>query len=200
MVENRRLDYELLQRWIAYMAKSTDKYHPKDLAGLDQGATSRRAAADAITAVARTGDARKPLPRHYDNAPPPSRLKNPKPDDVPKSAETRKPRIRPAAPTTTAAAKPAATNGGRRRRDGSFGGGGGEPLRRAWGGGGGVSPVKKLADEFQAEVVRVMLARKDLDDETSDHRKSRRHQEKKRQQTERVHYQRRLLPQLRPAP
>ena len=30
VVESRRLDYELLDRWIKYMAKPTDKYHNKD--------------------------------------------------------------------------------------------------------------------------------------------------------------------------
>ena len=30
MVNDRRLDYELLDRWIKYMAKPTDKYHNKD--------------------------------------------------------------------------------------------------------------------------------------------------------------------------
>jgi hypothetical protein len=30
VVEQRRLDYELLERWIKYMAKPTDKYHNKD--------------------------------------------------------------------------------------------------------------------------------------------------------------------------
>ena len=30
MVENRKLDYELLQRWIKYMEKPTDKYKYKE--------------------------------------------------------------------------------------------------------------------------------------------------------------------------
>ncbi len=30
VVETRRLDYELLDRWVKYMAKPTDKYHNKD--------------------------------------------------------------------------------------------------------------------------------------------------------------------------
>ena len=30
VVESRRLDYELLDRWVKYMAKPTDKYHNKD--------------------------------------------------------------------------------------------------------------------------------------------------------------------------
>ena len=30
VVENRKLDYELLDRWIAYMAKPTDKYKFKE--------------------------------------------------------------------------------------------------------------------------------------------------------------------------
>ena len=53
---------------------------------------------------------------------------------------------------------PAAGGGGRGGSDGAGGGG--------RGGRGGVNPaVKKLADEFQANVVRVMLARKDLTEE-----------------------------------
>ena len=30
VVEERRLDYELLERWIKYMGKPTDKYHDKE--------------------------------------------------------------------------------------------------------------------------------------------------------------------------
>ena len=30
VVNDRKLDYELLDRWIKYMAKPTDKYHNKD--------------------------------------------------------------------------------------------------------------------------------------------------------------------------
>ncbi|MES1257232.1 MAG: PSD1 and planctomycete cytochrome C domain-containing protein [Acidobacteriota bacterium] len=30
VVESRRLDYELLERWVKYMGKTTDKYHNKD--------------------------------------------------------------------------------------------------------------------------------------------------------------------------
>ena len=30
VVENRKLDYELLERWIAYIGKTTDKYHDKE--------------------------------------------------------------------------------------------------------------------------------------------------------------------------
>ena len=30
MVEARKLDYELLDRWIAYIGKTTDKYHEKE--------------------------------------------------------------------------------------------------------------------------------------------------------------------------
>jgi hypothetical protein len=82
VVESRKLDYELLQRWIKYMEKPTGKYKSKD----DWQGMMKRAAA---------------------------------------------------APAT--------------------GGPGGD---------GAVNPeVKKLADEFQANVVKVMLARRDLNDE-----------------------------------
>jgi hypothetical protein len=84
VVEARKLDYELLERWIAYMAKVTDKYHEKD-------------AWQAMMKVA--------------------------------------------------AKAPQVTEGGGR-------------------GGNRTNPeVKKLAEEFQAEVVKSMLARKDLNEE-----------------------------------
>ncbi len=102
VVESRKLDYELLERWIAYMAKTTDKYHEKD----------------AWQAM----------------------MKN------------------------AVAAPAGATRGGRGGGGGGAGGGGGRG-GRGGGGGGGNAAVKKLADEFQADLVKIMLARKDLDEE-----------------------------------
>jgi hypothetical protein len=90
VVESRKLDYEILERWIAYMAKPTDKYHYKE----------------AWQALMKK-------------------------------------------------AVPAAAGGG-----GGRGGGG-----RGGGAGGGNQEVKKLAGEFQANVVKVMLARRDLNEE-----------------------------------
>jgi hypothetical protein len=98
VVEARKLDYELLDRWIAYIAKTTDKYHEKE----------------AFQAL-----------------------------------------MKKAVPA------PAASGGGR----------GGNPMGNAMGEGrsggrGGANPeLKKLTEEFQANVVKMMLARKELDDE-----------------------------------
>ena len=90
VVEARKLDYELLQRWIKYMEKSTDKYKYKE----GWQAFMKRAIAS-----------------------------------------------------------PSPGEGGRGGRGGR-------------GGNGSVSPeVKKLADEFQANIVKVMLARRDLNEE-----------------------------------
>jgi mono/diheme cytochrome c family protein len=104
VVESRRLDYEILERWIAYMAKTTDKYKYKE----------------AWQAMMKK-------------------------------------------------ATPAAGGGGGRRGGGGggggFGGGGAAGGGRGAGGGGGNAAVKKLADEFQANIVKVMLMRRDLDEE-----------------------------------
>lgn len=111
VVESRKLDYETLERWIAYMAKPTDKYHYKD----------------AWQAMMKK-------------------------------------------------ATPSAGSGGGRRGGGAAGGGGfagggggaaagGGRGGRGGAGGGGNAEVKKLADEFQANVVKVMLLRRDLDEE-----------------------------------
>jgi mono/diheme cytochrome c family protein len=87
VIEARKLDYELLDRWIAYVGKATDKYHEKD----------------AFQAL-----------------------------------------VKKAVPA------PAAGGGGRGGR----------------GGRDSVNPeVKKAAEEFQAAVVKALLARKELDDE-----------------------------------
>jgi hypothetical protein len=96
VVESRKLDYELLERWIKYMEKPTDKYHYKE--------------------------AWQALMKKATPAP--------------------------------------AGGGGRGMGDGGGGGRGG-----AGGRGGGNQEVKKLADEFQASVIKVMLARKELTEE-----------------------------------
>ncbi|MDR3703494.1 MAG: PSD1 and planctomycete cytochrome C domain-containing protein [Candidatus Sulfopaludibacter sp.] len=100
VVEARKLDYELLMRWIKYMEKPTDKYHYKD----------------AWQAMMKK-----------------------------------------------AVAAPMGGGGGRGGGGGGFGGGG----RRGGGGGGGnVNPeVKKLAGEFQANIVNVMLEHKEIEEE-----------------------------------
>ena len=91
VIEARKLDYELLERWITYLAKTTDKYHEK---------------------------------------------------------ETFQALLKKAVPVPAG------------------GGGGGRGGRGGGGEGRGVSPeVKKVAEEFQANVVKVLLAKKELDDE-----------------------------------
>jgi cytochrome c553 len=109
VVENRKLDYETLERWIAYMAKTTDKYKYKEA----WQAMMKKAA-------------------------------------------------------------PAAPGGGGRRGGGGggggggdLGGGGGRGGRGGAAGGAANAEMKKLADEFQANVVRVMLMRRDLDEENA---------------------------------
>jgi mono/diheme cytochrome c family protein/cytochrome c553 len=104
VVEARKLDYELLMRWIKYMEKPTDKYHYKD----------------AWQAMMKK-----------------------------------------------AVAAPMGGGGGRGGGGGGFAGGGGGGGRRGGGGGGGnVNPeVKKLAEEFQANIVKVMLEHKEIDEE-----------------------------------
>ena len=103
VVESRKLDYELLDRWITYIGKTTDKYKDKE----------------AFQAY----------------------LKKAQP----------------------------AGGGGRGGRGGGGGGGGmGGPGGRRGGGagpGGANSELKKLTDEFQADVVRVMLERKEINEE-----------------------------------
>ncbi|SPE41835.1 conserved exported hypothetical protein [Candidatus Sulfopaludibacter sp. SbA3] len=103
VVESRKLDYELLMRWMKYMEKPTDKYHYKE----------------AWQAMMKK-----------------------------------------------AVAAPMGGGGGRGGGGGGFGGGVGGGRRGGGGGGGNVNPeVKKLAEEFQANVVKMMLARKELDEE-----------------------------------
>jgi len=101
VVENRKLDYELLQRWIAYIGKTTDKYHDKE----------------AFQAF----------------------LKKARP----------------------------VTGGGGGGRGGGGGGMGGPGGRRGGGGeaSGPNAELKKMADAFQADLVRVMLERKEINEE-----------------------------------
>jgi mono/diheme cytochrome c family protein len=98
IVEARKLDYELLERWIAYMGKTTDKYKSKEPF---QAAVKRASSA------------------------------------------------------------PAGGRGGRGMGGGMPAGGG----RGGADGRGGNTEIKKLAEDFQNNVVRVMLARKDLNEE-----------------------------------
>jgi hypothetical protein len=91
VVENRKLDYELLERWIAYIGKTTDKYHDKE----------------AFQAF-----------------------------------------LKKARPAT------GGEGGGR----GGHRGGDAEPSAPN-------TELKKMADEFQADVVRVMLERKEINEE-----------------------------------
>jgi len=101
VVESRKLDYELLERWITYMGKTTDKYHDKE----------------AFQALMKK-------------------------------------------------ARPATAGGGGGRGGGGGGGfGGGGRGGRGGTAGGANAELKKMADEFQADVVRVMLERKEINEE-----------------------------------
>ncbi|MGO9259809.1 MAG: DUF1549 domain-containing protein [Bryobacteraceae bacterium] len=109
VVESRKLDYELLERWTKYMEKPTDKYHYKDAW---QAMMKKAAAAPA-------GGGRGGVPFG-----------------------------------------PGGGGGG------GFAGGGGGGGRRGGGGSrGGNAEVKRLADEFQDNVVKVMIVRRDLNEE-----------------------------------
>lgn len=148
VVENRKLDYELLDRWIAYMAKPTDKYKYKYKDAWQ--AMMKRATAAPGMGGGRGGR---------------GGVTPAAPDATPKAAtET----------ATAEAPKPAAPAGGAPGGivgafggggGGGFGGGGGGRRGGGGAGGGGNAEVKKLADEFQENVVKVMLARKELNEE-----------------------------------
>jgi hypothetical protein len=126
VVEARKVDYELLQRWIKYMEKTTDKYKYKE----PWQAMMKRAMASPAGGRGGRGMGAG------DNG--------------------------GATPSADAAAGVAAGGGG--GGGGGFAGGGGFGGGRQ--GGGSVNPeVKKLADEFQANIVKVMLARRDLNEE-----------------------------------
>ena len=139
VVETRKLDYELLERWIEYMEKPTDKYKYKEA----WQAMMKRT----LAAAARR-----------------------------RSRGTRR-RQRPATPLQPMPRRRRACDRSR-ARGGAGGSVGAFPAARRCGGsvaaadaaaagrrGGGNAEVKKLADEFQENVVKVMLARKELNEE-----------------------------------
>ena len=153
VVEDRKLDYELLDRWIAYMAKPTDKYKYKEA----WQAMIKRASATPDAGGVRGGrggvaatDAAAPKPEAA------------KAEDV--KPEAPKPEApKPEAPKEDAPKAAAGASGG---IVAAFGGGGMGGRRGGGGtGGGGNAEVKKLADEFQENAVKVMLARKELNEE-----------------------------------
>ncbi len=167
VVENRKLDYELLERWIKYIEKPTDKYKYKEA----WQAMMKRTLAAAATGGGRGGRGGVgggAGPGVGAPPPPTASPSTPASAPVPASAPAT-PTVAEHAPTppiaseskpelATAVAPPPATTpapgggiGGRR------GGGGGA--------GGGNAEVKKLADEFQENVIKVMLARKELNEE-----------------------------------
>ena len=148
VVENRKLDYELLDRWIAYMAKPTDKYKYKQA----WQAFIRRATAAPGTGGGRGGRGGV-TPAVTSNKPP----------EAEAMAEAAKPAPEAAKPTTESAKPDAPAAGKPGGIVAAFAGGGGG--RRGGGAAGGNAEVKKLADEFQENVVRVMLARKELNEE-----------------------------------
>jgi cytochrome c553 len=127
VVESRKLDYELAQRWIRYMEKPTDKYKFKEA----WQAMIKRAAASPGGRGGGRGMGAPP-------ATPPPATNN---DGGDNAAGGGVPPVAPAA---------AGGMGGRGGRGGA---------------GGGNAESKRLADEFQANVVRVMLARKELNEE-----------------------------------
>jgi hypothetical protein len=169
VVENRKLDYELLQRWITYMGKPTDKYKFKESwqamikragasgAGRGRGAAPAKPPADTTsTADAAASGAKEPSmagsPSAETNSA--SAGHSDKPDTAaPASGGAAAKAVKDSAGPAVAATEegtPAAIGGGRGGR-----GGANAPNQEA----------KRLADEFQANVVRVMLARKDLGEE-----------------------------------
>ena len=151
VVENRKLDYELLERWIKYMDKPTDKYKYKE---------AWQAMMKRTMAAAAAGGGRGGRGAAAGGAAPGEAAPQPPPPSTPASAPAQPAATEPAPPppATAAAAAPAPPAGG---FPGGMGG------RRGAGGGaaGGNAEVKKLADEFQENVIKVMLARKDLNEE-----------------------------------
>jgi hypothetical protein len=152
VVENRKLDYELLQRWIKYMEKPTDKYKYKEA----WQAMMKRTLAAAAAGGGRggRGGATPPPAAAPATAPAPATKVEPDPCNRSRAGRPR-PESMPATPTAPGAPStpPVAGGGGGGRR-----GGGGAA-------GGGNAEVKKLADEFQENVIKVMLVRKDLNEE-----------------------------------
>ena len=170
VVENRKLDYELLDRWIKYMEKPTDKYKYKE-AWQAMMKRTLAAAAAGNGRGGRGGNGGGAMPGAAPaTEPPPAPATAPATKAEPKpagDAAVAKAGSMPApepAPATAGVAKAPATpaaGGG----FGGFGGGGGGRRGGGAGPGGGNAEVKKLADEFQENVVKVMLARKDLNEE-----------------------------------
>jgi hypothetical protein len=156
VVESRKLDYELLQRWVAYMGKTTDKYHAKDA----WQAMMKTATAPAGRA-GRGGRGAGPAMTGGTPAPAAGAASSGGGGGAGASAG--------GGADTVPVAEPAASagggGGGGVAGGGGFAGGGGGRGGRGGRGGAGNAEVKKLADEFQAGVVKVMLARKELDDE-----------------------------------
>src|SRR5262249_35553448 len=167
VVENRKLDYELLDRWIAYMEKPTDKYKFKE----PWQAMIKRATA--APGAGRGGRGGRGGGMGAPDTKPEDPATTPKTEAAPETkAKTETADANPAAPEAKPAgaeAKPAGTPGGivgalaSAAAEGMPGMGG----RGGRGGGrGGANPeVKKLADEFQENVVKVLLARKELNEE-----------------------------------
>ena len=172
VVENRKLDYEVLQRWITYLAKPTEKYHQKDAwqsmikaattpagrGGRSGGRGGRGGSAP--TDSASPGAA--PKMATGEDAAANENAATQK-TDAQKSADA--PAAKAPVAGTAPIPAPAANAGGGGGVGGGGGFGGGGRGGRGGGGGAANPEVKKLADEFQAEVIRVMLARKELDDE-----------------------------------
>ena len=156
VVENRKLDYEILQRWITYMGKATEKYHNKDAwqammktatAPAGRGGRGGRGGAPAMTG----GGAGTATPAAADSG---------------AAGAGGGAAAGGGGAVTSGGGGVGGGGGGAVAGGGGFGGGGGGGRGgRGGGGGGGNAEVKKLADEFQAAVVKVMLAHKELDDE-----------------------------------
>jgi len=155
VVESRKLDYELLDRWIAYMEKPSDKYKYKEAwqTMMKRATAAAGGGRGGMGGGTATPAADKPADKTTDKLSDPAAT--PKTEPVPVPAEA------------------AAAGGGGGGIVGAFAGGGGGGNyggggmgRGAGGGRGGVSPeVKKLADEFQENVIKVLLARKELNEE-----------------------------------
>jgi hypothetical protein len=160
VVENRKLDYELLQRWIKYMEKPTDKYKYKEA----WQAMIKRTLAAATAGGGRGGRGGVTPPAGAPATVPPATASAPatKVESTPAvtPAPAAAPESMPATPAPAATTTPAPGGGG-----GGFVGGGGGGRRGGGGAGGGNAEVKKLADDFQENVIKVMLARKDLNEE-----------------------------------
>jgi hypothetical protein len=179
VVESRKLDYELLDRWIAYMEKPTDKYKYKEAW---QAMVKRATAAPGAGRGGRGGRGGMSGPDGKPEDPAATKTEGAMPTAKP-AADEKKPAAADAKLATSEAkpdaaeskppageAKPAGSPGGivgalaAAATEGIPGGMGGRGARG--GGRGGANPeVKKLADEFQENVIKVLLARKELNEE-----------------------------------